>query len=1363
MKSMPRSDARHRLDETCRWTVASTLPKGLSRERRGQHPRDGRVPSASEPTAEIRMRDLVQPPEVPSSASAGPSPPSPVPVAVASSAAARTRDALARGRRAIAASSDAGPGRRNAGAQVDEGGLGAGAARLSREVASSAAARPPAEDHQPVDAGPDEPGAWSRFDLGRAMQELRSNRPGVVRRALRRLHLRWYHAPAGRMESLLQAAGIPAEIVVLSKQIVDTCQVCRSWAKPTPRAVATSTLPTRFNQLVQCDLLFIKDKIVLHTIDVCSRFTATEIVENKNTDTLLSALQTSWFKLYGPPRALVSDQEGGLTGPEAAAWLEAREVSLITRAKNQHADMVERHHEILRKQIHLLQSHTLNEGLRASFSAILSEATFAKNVLFNVGGASPYEAVYGRTPPLVSVSSHEAPDEVDDRDADRLRHLALQAMIQASAEARARRASTTKTRAPGEALQLEPGDVIEFWRKASTKDVEAWHGPATVVDVTSVRDGLISVRWQSRILSCRVQDVRRALVYHVMLGITITNSPVHVLQQASESHSGVVIRIGWFRHRGSWRAFESNARYAQELVAGLHVAACHLQFHGVVSFRFGSCMSSLPGAESDESLLVWWDKQKMDCWRHAFMAGNQHINFERLCGQPGREVAFLQFFAEDEAAILELRSQVVDIPNVGGIHEPALPRLADVTEEVSVRARQRLAIEDRIVTEEAVQPEVFDIATPEDTNAGSGNSEIDTDQSSWFAGYAEAPPPISSDPVPEATFVMSTQELEDVPEVAIPRKAAYLVPGFRNNLRVDEVIVIYMTDKPYAVIEREHNVLTRAEALANASDCRVSMVKELARWHKHGAWERAPKSSANNLLTSRWVLKWKKIAGQKAIKSRLVVQGFKDNQEVKNFSATTSRWGQRLILICAVQFDWELVSADVSEAFLRGLTFEELHKSGEDKTLRNVQMLIPPGSEELLRTLPGFEDFSAQSECLRMKKPGFGLKDAPRLWGLALRKVLTKIGLTAVQVDTQLFVKHESGRLVLLVSVHVDDLKLTGVPKQVAEAISILESAFDALTIERDNFDHLGLRHKLHEDGSRSVDQNHYVAELKPIPQADLKLKGSTERVSAEVAHQFMSLLGGIAWVVQTRPDAAVFVSALQRRLKEPCVQDIININRVLKYLKLKPLEVTYHKIVGPWKLVAVSDSAFKSEDQDCLAVRSGIIALTGRRGIEQGVNQMQLVEFVSKKQTKVCRSTFAAELHSCLDLLGLANTINSAMTEVLQGPQSASKLADMHESGEGCLKLDAIIDAMSVWQSVTSEEPRCNDQLVLLHLCKLREVVRKFVDRFLWCDTRSMIADGLTKGVVDRQALRILSSKGTWSIEQQLKVFQFQTPTEHQ
>ena len=1366
VRNLARASPKHLLDHTCRWAVASTKQPGLSRERKGSHPRDGRVQQSSDPTAELRMADLA-PDERPSLPSASSRDPNPHSLPSASShephshdgETAEVSDETHRVSSRGSGARVSGPRRRDMASQVSEGGAGVRVVRDRGERSVEGGAPPNPGDGGGEGAVRDAPQSdnvegdeWSRFDIGRALQELRSSKPAVVRRAMRRLHLRWFHAPAARMESLLQAAGVAAGVIAIAKQVVDTCSVCRAWAKPGPRTVTSTALPSRFNQLIQCDLLFIKTHVILHTIDLCTRFTMAEISPSRNTNDLLTALQRSWFRIFGPPRVLTVDQEGGLSGPEAAAWLEARGVRLDLKAKEQHATTVERHHEVLRRQFHLLDTNALNEGLRASFEAILAECVFAKNILFNLGGSTPYECVFGRVPPLITVVSHEAPDFVDDRDSDRLRHLSLRCMLQASAEQKARRAAQTKTRRAGELLELEPGDLVEFYRKASSKDIECWSGPATVVDITSIRDGLISIRWQGRVISCRIQDVRRALTYVTLLSANRHDSPVSVLQNAAESHVGIIIRLGWFQQGGSWRSFEGNQRYPRELLAGLHVAACNLGFMGVVALRFGRAISSLPAAPCDESLLLWWDPNKLEEWRTALLSGAQSINFSRLCETKSPDICFVQFFAESSEVILELRKIAIDVPNIGGIHDPALPAMIDLTQQVQHRERQRLAILDA-----EPQPETFDIGTPE---GGSQNTEeiateSEVDSEPLVSMYACRPPEVCVDAASEIAFVCLSEELlSSPPELEFANPVRTFLAVDKPQRSVGKSLVMLVDGSGQAVIERTHNILTRAEALEHVNECRESMVKELTRWHKHQAWKRGPLREAQNALTSKWVLKWKQVDGKKTVKARLVAQGFKDRQSVQNYASTTTRWGQRILLALSVQFGWRLASADVSEAFLRGLTFKELYEMGVDSTLRQVQLILPPGSEELIRTLPGLEDFSSQNECLFLLKPGFGLKDAPRLWNLALKKVLTRIGLVATKADPQLYIKHRAGRLILIISVHVDDLKITGEESEISAAIRSLETDFDAMKLEYDNFEHLGLKHRLLPSGARAISQQHYVQELRPIADADLKLRKPDEVVEDELKTKFMSLVGGIAWVVQTRPDVAVFVAALQRRLKEPRVQDLLNLNRVLKYVKLRPLELVFHKIPDPWSVVVISDSAFKSEDQDCLAIRSGIIALTSKNGTSLGCNRLQVLEFVTKKQSKVCRSTFAAELHGCLDILVTANVINSALTEILSGAKSADELSKMQDEGTHSLNLDTVIDAKSVWQSATSEELRCNDHLALLHLCKLRELISSNVRHFIWCDTRDMLADGLTKGVIDRQALRKLALEGVWDVTQALEVF---------
>ena len=66
--------------------------------------------------------------------------------------------------------------------------------------------------------------------------------------------------------------------------------------------------------------------------------------------------------------------------------------------------------------------------------------------------------------------------------------------------------------------------------------------------------------------------------------------------------------------------------------------------------------------------------------------------------------------------------------------------------------------------------------------------------------------------------------------------------------------------------------------------------------------------------------------------------------------------------------------------------------------------------------------------------------------------MLSKCSLHFVQTDRQLYVKHVNGRLTLLLSVHVDDLKITGEEHELKRVLELLTENFDELKIERDNF-----------------------------------------------------------------------------------------------------------------------------------------------------------------------------------------------------------------------------------------------------------------------------------------------------------------------
>ena len=94
---------------------------------------------------------------------------------------------------------------------------------------------------------------------------------------------------------------------------------------------------------------------------------------------------------------------------------------------------------------------------------------------------------------------------------------------------------------------------------------------------------------------------------------------------------------------------------------------------------------------------------------------------------------------------------------------------------------------------------------------------------------------------------------------------------------------------------------------------------------------RTKRRGARNLIDAKWVDKWKWTQAAdgtmvRIIRSRLTVRGFKDRHkdEVKTFTGTSTRWGQRMVNILAAQHMWKLCRADISSAFLQGMTFEEV-------------------------------------------------------------------------------------------------------------------------------------------------------------------------------------------------------------------------------------------------------------------------------------------------------------------------------------------------------------------------------------------------------------------------------------------------------
>ena len=227
------------------------------------------------------------------------------------------------------------------------------------------------------------------------------------------------------------------------------------WNRPSSHAISSSRVSTKFNEVVQVDLLFVEDLIILHMIDEAIRFTMCELIPNKQTSTIIDAVTNSWFRHFGPPQLIVSDQEGGLVSEDAAIWSERWGTSFRFKPKGSHASVVERHHQILRDQMHKLLAQAKLEKLTIVPSQMISEAVYAKNILTSVHGVSPYVALYGRYPVILKEMENSGLSQDDDsigpyKHSTRLREMALASIVEGISQDRLKRAARSKTRVAGQ-------------------------------------------------------------------------------------------------------------------------------------------------------------------------------------------------------------------------------------------------------------------------------------------------------------------------------------------------------------------------------------------------------------------------------------------------------------------------------------------------------------------------------------------------------------------------------------------------------------------------------------------------------------------------------------------------------------------------------------------------------------------------------------------------------------------------------------------------------------------------------------------------------------------------------------------------
>ncbi|CAI7914796.1 unnamed protein product [Closterium sp. NIES-54] len=197
-----------------------------------------------------------------------------------------------------------------------------------------------------------------------------------------------------------------------------------------------------------------------------------------------------------------------------------------------------------------------------------------------------------------------------------------------------------------------------------------------------------------------------------------------------------------------------------------------------------------------------------------------------------------------------------------------------------------------------------------------------------------------------------------------------------------------------------------AEAIEGpySSQWQAAMDAEMASWKSTGTYVDEVPPPGVNIVRGMWILRVKRPPGSPPVfEARYVARGFSQRQGVdyfQTFSPTPKMTTLRVLLHVAAQRDYEIHSPDFSTSFLQGSLHEEIW----------------------LRRPPGFTGSFPPGTQWSLRRPVYGLRQAPREWHDTLRTTLAALGFAPSTADPSLFLRTDTLLPPFYILVYVDAL-----------------------------------------------------------------------------------------------------------------------------------------------------------------------------------------------------------------------------------------------------------------------------------------------------------------------------------------------------
>lgn len=1176
-------------------------------------------------------------------------------------------------------------------------------------------------------------------------------------------YTRLFHKSAAELRVLLHRTGLPLTVLAQVETALQRCTTCQQWAQGHSRPVIKTRQAQRFNAVVYGDIVFFSTFMVAIFVDESLRYTILALLSSKDENDLEQVLRRNWFRRYGPMKVFRTDRESAFASDQYGIFLERYGVQreLITAADtHSFFGILDRRVQLLRHMLPRLAEDLAAEAIVADPEDQIAESEFCLNSQLSYGGFSPYECLHGCQPHPIFDDESESLNQQGSICANFYEHQAVRAKAiahfhQSLLACGLNRLQVSRPR-KDQQQAFSIGQWVDIYRRPTSKNQTGWRGPCIVISYLG--EGFLTIRWQSVYFDIPIHHCRPHVFQRpdAALGnsgpasakLAIDQGPPVSHASTAEDEIAFLREINEFEVANQCEAHDG-IFLVSDVVDTLQSLAITMkrgahQIHAVLAkrnstepstaalrdgyatFNLGKKLAVEAGIDNYRGVIIGNARRYVPTlqtvktmhtfsWNGGFDSELKEIQFDggKLIDwtkfttnlQSHRYIAILEGHSEDNN-VMELFEKV-------GIFKDAEHPLQFDFQENPNRLR--------------VEPEVQDDPGPSVSERAESDAGF-----TYYCFEGKYPDEKESAFLTETMSNASTVDTDIFWTDDVDFGSATEL-FFSQYFIVDDNTEEFY----YYPVERSTRDMTAEDYEKKWPEIKDARLKELKSWLDNKTMKpqlrtEFEKETGIRPIPCRWVELWKLKLGKVIAKCRLCLKGFAEpvSPDEQNSSPTANRFAHRIVCLLAVQNNWRICSMDVSVAFLRGFSFQELAEKGMPR--KPVAVTPCEGVFELLQELDpgtyGNLPHDKREYVLRLLKGAYGLRDAPLLWHLKAVEVLRGLSFVALKHDTCVFVKWQNSSIAVIATLHVDDLLGTGQESILLELHKQLSAVFGELSLEWDSFKHFGIQVKTEksEKGETVIrtSQRDYIGENLEAIEIPAKAPMSVA-VPPEVVTKYRSLVSGIAWVGVTSPQAVSSASLLQGCLPSPIWEDIRKLNSNLQQLRETYVPLLYQKIPKPWRLLQVADSSFANSAKYSQGGYMNIVCHAG----QEFCGAFCLVEYKSNKSKRVATSTMHAETLAKCSGLESAIFIQGFMMELSLPNLKAHDLIDPPDiqlllpivSATDCEDLHASLVAPAQAQAGTKH--------LTLYLASLREYrITRRLEAFIWINTQDMIANALTK-----------------------------------